>query len=89
MVTACPKCGSRNVDATVVALGYQRCSNCNHTEAKIAMSQKGNPDVVGSLIAIGAIALGAVVVGALVDSLLGSSKGDVKSIGNRRFRSLE
>lgn len=41
------------------------------------MSKTGKQDLVGSLIAIGAIALGAVLVGALVDSMLDGPKGSI------------
>lgn len=90
MVLVCSKCGSKDVDATVVAIGYQQCNACGHPEAKVAVSQKGNPDLIGSIMAIGAIALGAVVVGALVDSLLsGSERSASRSIDEtRRFKSL-
>jgi hypothetical protein len=81
MAFSCPECGSKDVGATVAALGYLKCNACGHTESKVALSQAGKQDILGSLIAIGAIALGAVLVGALVDSFLdGPKKNSEKAI---------
>jgi uncharacterized protein (DUF983 family) len=86
MAQTCPECGSKDTSDTVVALGYRKCNACGHTETKVALSQNGKQDVVGSLIAIGAIALGAVLVGALVDSVLDNPrKKAVKTIDRPRF----
>jgi len=74
MALNCPHCGSKDVSTTVVAFGYRKCNECGYAEPKVALSQTGKQDLVGSLIAIGAIALGAVFVGALVDSLLSGPK---------------
>jgi uncharacterized protein (DUF983 family) len=86
MALVCPECGSKNVSAAVLALGYRKCNACGHTESKVALPQVGKQDVVSSLIAIGAIALGAVIVGALVDSLLdGPKRNSVNAIDRSRL----
>ncbi|HEV2120624.1 MAG TPA: hypothetical protein VGS11_11060 [Candidatus Bathyarchaeia archaeon] len=77
MASVCPECRSKDTSTTVVALGYRKCNACGHTESKVALSKTGKQDLVGSLIAIGAIALGAVLVGALVDSMLDGPKGSI------------
>jgi uncharacterized protein (DUF983 family) len=85
MAITCPECGSKDVDVALVAVGHQRCNSCGHSEAKIALAQSGKPDLVSSLIAIGAIALGAIVVGAIVDSLLdGPRRNDVSLFEKQR-----
>lgn len=86
MTLVCPECGSKDISTTVVALGYRKCNACRHAKSKVALSQAGRQDLIGALIAIGAIALGAVLVGALVDSLLdGPKRNSVKAIDRPRL----
>jgi ribosomal protein L37AE/L43A len=72
----CPHCRGKDVSFAVASVGVVKCNDCGHSKAVLSLrtSRPASDDIIGSLVALGAIALGAVVIGAFVESLSGPPK---------------